>query len=40
VAFSARLEGWDLPAAGDDVTVAVLGAALPFPGEGVARVPA
>jgi iron(III) transport system ATP-binding protein len=39
VAFSARLEGWDLPAAGDDVTVGVLGAALPFPGDD-ARVPA
>ena len=38
VAFSARLEGWDLPAMGDDVTVGVLGAALPFPGD--ARVPA
>ena len=38
-AFSARLEGWDLPAAGDAVTVAVLGAALPFPGDDVARVP-
>jgi hypothetical protein len=25
------LEGWDLPAAGDDVSVRVLGAALPFP---------
>ncbi|WP_100500451.1 ABC transporter ATP-binding protein [Geodermatophilus chilensis] len=33
VAFSARLEGRDLPAAGDDVTVGVLGAALPFPGD-------
>ena len=31
VEFSARLEGRDLPAAGDDVTVGVLGAALPFP---------
>jgi iron(III) transport system ATP-binding protein len=31
VAFSARLEGRDLPAAGDDVTVGVLGAGLPFP---------
>jgi iron(III) transport system ATP-binding protein len=44
MAFSARLEGWDLPAVGDDVTVGVLGAALPFPGDavrsGVGRVPA
>ncbi|WNV74068.1 ABC transporter ATP-binding protein [Geodermatophilus sp. DSM 44513] len=32
VAFSARLEGRELPAAGEDVTVGVLGAALPFPG--------
>jgi iron(III) transport system ATP-binding protein len=30
-AFSARLEGWDLPAAGQDVSVRVVGAALPFP---------
>ncbi|MFW3169594.1 ABC transporter ATP-binding protein [Geodermatophilus sp. CPCC 206100] len=29
--FSARLEGWDLPAAGQDVSVRVNGAALPFP---------
>jgi iron(III) transport system ATP-binding protein len=44
MAFSARLEGRDLPAVGDDVTVGVLGAALPFPGDavrsGVGRVPA
>jgi iron(III) transport system ATP-binding protein len=39
VALSARLEGWDLPAAGDDVTVDVLGAALPFPREQVLPAP-
>ncbi|MGY1681873.1 ABC transporter ATP-binding protein [Geodermatophilus sp. SYSU D01176] len=37
VAFSARLEGRDLPAAGDDVTVGVLGAALPFPDDARVR---
>jgi iron(III) transport system ATP-binding protein len=30
-AFSARLEGRDLPSAGDDVSVHVVGAGLPFP---------
>jgi iron(III) transport system ATP-binding protein len=29
--LSARLEGWDLPTAGADVSVGVVGAALPFP---------
>ena len=28
---SARLEGTDIPSAGQDVSIAVLGAALPFP---------
>ncbi|SFL10823.1 ABC transporter ATP-binding protein [Geodermatophilus ruber] len=31
LACSARLEGWDLPVAGEDVSVRVVGAALPFP---------
>ncbi|MCV2488172.1 ABC transporter ATP-binding protein [Geodermatophilus sp. YIM 151500] len=31
LAVSARLEGADLPAEGDDVSIAVLGTALPFP---------
>ncbi len=39
VAFSARLEGRDLPVAGQEVSVNVLGAALPFPA-GPAGVPA
>jgi iron(III) transport system ATP-binding protein len=39
IAFSARLEGRDLPAAGQEVSVSVLGAALPFPA-GPAGVPA
>ena len=33
VTVSARLEGTDIPAAGDDVTVTVRGAALPFPSD-------
>jgi iron(III) transport system ATP-binding protein len=33
ITVSARLEGADLPSAGDDVTISVLGAALPFPAE-------
>jgi iron(III) transport system ATP-binding protein len=31
---SARLEGWDLPSAGDDVSIRVVGAAVPFPAGG------
>jgi iron(III) transport system ATP-binding protein len=31
---SARLEGLDLPTAGDDVTITVVGPALPFPATG------
>ncbi|MGY1822081.1 ABC transporter ATP-binding protein [Geodermatophilus sp. SYSU D00079] len=37
-AFSARLEGRDLPSAGDDVSVHVVGAALPFPAGGTVPV--
>ncbi|MGY1634002.1 ABC transporter ATP-binding protein [Geodermatophilus sp. SYSU D01186] len=36
-AFSARLEGRDLPSAGDDVSVRVVGAGLPFPVGGVVQ---
>ena len=36
-AVSARLEGADVPSAGDEVSVAVLGAAVPFPVPGSAR---
>ncbi|MBB3085337.1 ABC transporter ATP-binding protein [Geodermatophilus sabuli] len=37
--FSARSEGRDLPSAGDDVSVTVVGAALPFPVTGAVPIP-